>query len=75
MYSSKFGHTSSRLFFPVISSIFLNNSKVHEGTPEILVTSCCIVAVAIISIFDSHSSISAIESPGVLKYSTHTGRC
>src|SRR5688572_25253814 len=64
MYNSRLGHTSAMVLLPVISSILLNRTSVHVGTPEMEVTFSLLVVSASLSILLSHSSISAILRSG-----------
>src|SRR5512141_874050 len=66
IYNSRVGQTSAMHFLPVISSIRLNKTNVHVGTPEMEVTISLIVLFASFSILLSHSSINAILRSGVL---------
>ncbi len=65
MNNSNEGHISEIIFFPVISSIRLNKTNVHVGTPETEVTFSLIVFFARVSILPSHSSINATLNSGV----------
>src|SRR4051812_18091083 len=66
IYNSREGHTSFMVFFPVNSSIRLNNTNVQVGTPDMEVTFSLMVLAASFSILFSHSSISAMLRSGVL---------
>ena len=73
MYNSKLGHTSFKVCLPVISKILLMSKSVQVGTPEIEVTFSSMVDWANCSIFDSHSSISAMDNSGVRIQLAHMG--
>ena len=58
--TSRLGHISSRLCFPVFSSICLMSTSIQDGTPERLLTFAWMVSRAMASILGSKCSIKAV---------------
>src|SRR5690606_17278443 len=70
----RFGHTSRRLSFPVISRILLAITIFHVGTPAKLVTFSFTVICAIRSIFSSKFGFKVTSRLGVRLNSAQKGR-
>ena len=58
--TSRFGHTSSMVFLPLISSTRSRTESIHDGTPDMFVTFLLTVSWAMRSRFTSKSESSAV---------------
>src|SRR5690349_4216683 len=73
IYSSRLGHTSLIVDFPLMARILFNNKSVHVGTPAREVTFSSAVTLASCSILVSHSSSNAILNSGVRSHCPQKG--